>query len=178
MNMTNNAVITIEAVEALATRLETEVGAQREKLVRLIKAYSRIIAQREPQKFPCRSTEYKDEDGHFDNSYPPKQVYKCRTGPQLLKICDNITDDIATSGSFYHDWKRVTEDPGLFISPDGTLFGCNEHGTGSFGQFAAHPGNWGVEVELEWSPLDLDQVSTLRLIEAECFLRKLAFPQN
>ena len=122
-----------------------------------------------------RATEYRDED-HYDNSFPPSQEYRNRRGPRLLKIRENVTDDIGTSSGFYHDWKRVTTDPGVYVSADGSIYGCDEHGTGHYGSFAAHPGNCSVDVELEWEQLNEDDVSIADLELAEGSLRKLAFP--
>lgn len=170
--------ITIETLEALATQLETDEEAQRAKLLRMIRAESRILAVREPGKFPARATVLHDEDGHWDSSYPPKQVYADRTGPLLVKVVGNKSSDVATSGGFYYSWRRVTEDPGLYVARDGTIYGCNEHGTGRLGQFAAHPGDCDVEVELDWSPRDLGDVTTEELAEVESHMRALAFPAS
>lgn len=170
--------ITIEQVEALATKLEADDEAKRAKLVRLICAYTRVIAQRSPEKFQRQATVCRDEEGHFDNSYPPRIVYRDHTGPRLLQVRDNRTDDVATSGGFYYSWKRVTEDRGVWVGRDGTLWGCDETGTGEVGQFAAHPGDCNVDVELEWERLDLDDVDTEDLSATESKLRGLAFPAS
>lgn len=166
--------ITIEQVEALATQLEADEQAEREKLDRLIKAYARILAKREPSRFQRQALEQADEDGHFDNSYPPKVEYRNFSGPRLLCVRDNETRDVATSGGFYYDWKRVTEDFGLWVSRDGTIYGCDETGTGAVGRFAAHPGDHNVQVELDWSPRGEVSLAELRVVEAN--LRALAFP--
>lgn len=166
--------ITIDDVERLATELEATESEQRAKLERLIRAYARILATREPERFPRAHTEYADEDGHWDSSFPPKQVYRSRTGPRLLRVIRADTSDVATSGGFYYEWRRVTESPGLYVSRDGQLYGAEHTGTGQFGQFAAHPGNCNVSVEIEYSPRH--DVSLDELREAEEHLRKLAFP--
>lgn len=169
--------ITIEEIEALVSRMEQEEEARRAKLIRLISAEARIIALREPEHFgKPRATERSDEDGHWDNSFPPEILCKNRTGPRLITVEQHVTDDIATSSGFYHDWKRVTTDPGLFIGRKGELYGLQETGTGSFGQFAAHPGNCDVQCDLDWQILSADEVSTERLEAAEEQLRALAFP--
>lgn len=168
--------ITIEQIEELANSLETTDTEQRANLQRMIRAEARILAVREPDKFTRKALEYRDEDGHWDNSYPPKQKYRNYTGPRLLKVQSCTTDDIATTSGFYYDWKRVTTDPGIYVACDGELWGCNESGTGSLGRFAAHPGDCNVEVELEWSPLDMHEVTIVQLQQVEEHLRKLAFP--
>lgn len=169
--------ITLEQLEALATQLEGEDEATRAKMLRLIRAYARILSLREPEVFGRRrATELRDQDGHWDRSYPPEQVYRNRTGPRLIEIREHATTDIATEGGFYHAWRRVTEDQGLYVDRAGMLWGCNETGTGAVGQFAAHPGDCGVEVELDWSPLALSDVSTADLRTAEEQLRRSAFP--
>jgi hypothetical protein len=170
----NSTTITIEDVEALASKLENDAHAEREKLTRLIRAYARIVSVREPERFAAMPTEYADEDGHWDNSFPPRQRYRARTGPRLVQISDCTTRDVATSSGFYYDWKRVTEHPGVFVSRDGRIYGCEETGTGRVGQFAAHPGDRDVCVEIEWSPRSDLELSELRT--AEETLRKLAFP--
>jgi hypothetical protein len=168
----------IEDIEAMVAQMEADEAMRRAKLVRLIAAEARIVALREPSKFVSMPTELSDEDGHWDNSYPPAAQYKNRTGPRLLEVVDNTTQDIATSSGFYHDWKRVTEDKGLWVGTRGELYGCMETGTGRFGQFAAHPGDCGVEVELEWERWDDEDLSTEALEKAEKTLRALAFPAS
>lgn len=170
--------ISIEDIEAIVAKMEADESARRAKLTRLIAAEARILALREPARFPRRATELSDEDGHWDNSYPPKLCYKNRTGPRLLKIEDNATEDIATSSGFAHDWKRVTTRLGLWIGTRGELYGCEETGTGKFGNFAAHPGDYNVEVTLEWVILAEDDVTTAQLESAEAQLRARAFPAS
>lgn len=172
------AEITIEALETLATQLETDDGATRAKLLRMIRAEARILAVREPSKFRSQATACRDEDGHWDSSYPPKQQYCDRTGPRLVQVSDCSTRDLATEGGFYYAWRRVTEDPGLFVARDGAIWGCDEHGTGRLGAFAAHPGDCDVEVELDWSRRDIDEVTTAELSAVEAHMRMLAFPAS
>lgn len=177
--MNTTTLPTIVEIEAIILKLENDEATRRAKLCRLIAAYARIIWLREPDQFgKKRATEISDEDGHWDSSYPPKMVCKNRCGPRLITILDNTTDDIATSSGFYHDWKRVTEDAGLYIGTRGELYGCQETGTGSLGQFAAHPGDCGVEVELSWETWDSDELATSALEAAEAKLRGLAFPAS
>jgi hypothetical protein len=101
MDSDSTITITVEDVEALATRLESGQAARREKLLRLIRAHARILAVREPETFTRRAIEYSDEDGHWDNSYPPKKKYKDRSGPRTLKIREYTWEEIATSSGFY-----------------------------------------------------------------------------
>lgn len=170
--------ITIEQVEALVAEIETEESARRTKLLRLIRGEARIAWSRAPQAFPARALRYQDEDGHWDSSYPPKQVYCDRRGPRLAKIVESEDRDIATSGGCYHTWRRVTEDPGLYVSRDGRLYGRTQEGTGAVGQYAAHPGDHQVDVDVTWNELDADDVPIARLEEAERVLRALAFPAS
>lgn len=168
--------ITIEEVEALAVTLETANAEARGKLLRLIRAEARILMARDPDKFPRCACYYGDEDGHFDGSYPPKQEYRDLTGPRLLAVRKARHDDIATEDGFYHDWRRVTEDPGLYVARDGRVWGRTDEGTGHFGQFAAHPGDCRVEVTISWDPRDESDLSLEDLRAVESALRALAFP--
>lgn len=171
-----NTTITIEDLERLANELEANETAQRERLLRLICAEARILAAREPELFRRMPTEYADVDGHWDNSYPPKQKYKNRTGPRVIVVSEGVTDDIATSAGFYYSWKRVTTDLGLYVARDGSIYGADETGTGRLGQFAAHPGDCDVECTVGWSLRDRNELSLGELSEVESHLRKLAFP--
>ncbi len=166
----------IHELEALANQIANEHTEKETKMHRLIRAYARILSVRQPSAFKARALEYSDEDGHWDNSYPPDQQYKNRSGPKLIQVIRSATNDIATESGFYYAWRRVTEDPGLYIHADGRCFGCREEGTGRFGQFAAHPGDCDVHVELHWEELELDDVPFDRLQKAEKELRDLAFP--
>jgi len=170
--------ITIESLESLANQLETDDAAQREKLLRMIRAEARIIAVREPDKFPARATTCRDEDGHWDSSYPPEQRYCDRTGPRLAKVSGNSTTDIATESGFYHAWRRVTEDRGIYVARDGSIWGCDETGTGRLGQFAAHPGYCNVDVTLDWDRRNIDDITTDDLAATELHMRALAFPAS
>ena len=166
--------ITLEALEQLATDLELSETQRRERLTRMIRAYARIVAVREPEKFKRRALEYSDEDGHYDNSFPPDQKFKDFAGPRLIRVSQAEYDEIATSDGFYHDWRAATSTRGLYVAKDGTLYGCTHDGSGSVGQFAAHPGNCGVMISLDWAPLD--EVSTADLVMVEETMRDLAFP--
>jgi hypothetical protein len=166
--------ITIEALESLVANLETEESARREKLERLIRAYARIVALREPEHFPRRALHLGDEAGHWDNSYPPNQVYSDRSGPRLVKVRSSSEEDIATEGGFYYAWRRVSTDPGLYVSRTGQIYGCAETGTGRVGQFAAHPGDCEVDCEVDWSVRD--EITLADLEEVEQHMRALAFP--
>lgn len=171
---TKTTKITLEDVEALASALEADEATERAKLERLIRAEARIIAVREPEQFAARPMEYADEDGHWDNSYPPGQVYRAHTGPRLLAVRDCETTDVATTPGYYHEWRRVTEYPGLYVDRDGRIWGCDESGTGRVGSFAAHPGNCDVNVAVAWERRSDVTVEELR--EVERHLRQLAFP--
>lgn len=166
--------ITIESLEQLATELEADQAAQRARLDRLIRAYARILAVREPHMFARKATEHGDEAGHWDSSFPPKQEFRARTGPRLLSIEAWDTEDVATSGGFYHSWRRVTTDGGLYVSKMGELYEANETGTGQLGQFAAYHGDRNVECTIEWSRKS--DVTLAQLTRAEEHLRALAFP--
>jgi hypothetical protein len=168
--------ITIEQLETLANEIASEDSAARERLLRLILAYSRIVAGRMPEAFKRRATEFRDEAGHYDNSYPPDQEYRNKTGPKLIMVRDSEKERIARTGGFYYDWEYASTDPGLFVSREGEIYGAVWTGTGSFGQFAAYPGDHHVEAEIDWSPIDLDQVETAALRVVESHMRDLAFP--
>ncbi len=172
--MTDLAQITIEDLERMATELETDESAQRARLDRLIRSYARILAVREPHLFERKATEHGDVAGHWDSSYPPKQEFRARTGPRLLRVEAWDTEDVATSGGFYYSWRRVTTDGGLYVTKMGELYEADETGTGRLGQFAAHPGDCDVECVIEWS--GKHDVSIEQLRAAEEHLRRLAFP--
>lgn len=166
--------ITIEDLERLAHEAIDEQIQESNRLRRLIRAYSKLIWAHDPDLFVARALEYGDEAGHYDNSYPPKQEYRDRRGPRLIKIRSWDTKDLPTSTGFYYHWRRVTEDPGLYVDAEGDIYGCEETGTGELGSFAAHPGDCNVSCALEWSErhdLTLDDVreveKALRAIVAE-----------
>jgi hypothetical protein len=166
----------IYELEALANRVCEETQTAAEKLARMIRAYARIIYAKNPGKFKRRAAAWADEDGHWDNSYPPKIEYKERTGPLSITIIDSDRDSKATSDGFYHDIEYFTTDPGLYVCPDGSFIGATLKGTGSFGQFAAHPGEFNVQCVIEYTEIDLGDIPLDRLAKAEKELRALAFP--
>lgn len=167
---------TLESLERLAADLELGEAQRRERLLRLTAAYARILAVREPDTFKRRPIEYSDEDGHWDNSYPPAQKYKDFSGPRLIKVSPANYDTVATSSGFYHDWRATADELGLYVARDGEIWGCTYSGTGSYGQYAAYPGNDSVQLTLDWEPRDLDDLSTADLVMVEETLRDLAFP--
>lgn len=168
--------LTIDELEAIATQCTAEADAERERLARLIKIYARIIAARVPGKFRRGPLERSGDDGHYYSSFPPVILYKDFRGPRLIRIVEHEVSDISTSGGFYHEFRRVTEDPGLYISPEGAPYGADETGTGRVGQFAARPGYCEVMCAIEYRELAPDDVPLDRLQEAERKLRALAFP--
>ena len=170
----STATITVESLEALATQLEETEKAKRAKLTRMIAAYCRILAVREPQTFKARATVIADKDGHWDNSYPPKIEWKEKTGPKLHEIAGGDYGTTSTSTGCYHSWDAYTETRGLYVDRSGEIWGAEFAGTGSVGEYAAYPGNHNVEIEIEWS--ESDEVETAQLEEAEETLRALAFP--
>jgi hypothetical protein len=94
----------------------------------------------------------------------------------LLKVQEWTTDDLPTSRGFYHDWRRITTDGGLYVSKLGELYEADETGTGRVGPFAAHPGDCAVECTIEWSQKHEVSLEQLTLIEQT--LRALAFPAS
>jgi hypothetical protein len=168
--------ITLESVEELAREIIAQDNAARERLVRLIAAEARIVARRNPVKFQRRATVYADKAGHWDNSYPPKQDYSARSGPRLLGLISRETEDVPTESGFYYDYRTITAFGGLFVDADGNLWTSDMSGTGTFGQFAAHPGECNVQCEIEWNRADVEEFATTQLQEAEARIRKLAFP--
>lgn len=168
--------ITIEALEQLATQLEATDREQRAKLQRLIAAYARIIALREPGQLKRRPVEVADEDGHWDGSYPPNIQYKDYSGPRLIEVRRGDYDTVATEGGCYHAWRAVTSDCGVYVASDGGLYGRQYSGEGRVGQYAAHPGNCDVRIEVTYDELDTDEIALSDLTVAESTLRDLAFP--
>jgi hypothetical protein len=169
-----NPEITIESLESLAELLETDMSTRAAKLMRMIRAFARIIQAREPEHFVRMPTEYGDVSGHSDNSFPPKQVYRSHNGPRLLEIAEETTEEVSTSSGFYYSWRVETTDPGLYIARDGAIWGAERTGTGRLGQFAAHPGDCDVEIEISYNPRSDVSLSELETVEQH--LRKLAFP--
>jgi len=168
--------ITIDQLEALATEMTVEVEVQHARLARLCATYGRIIAAREPQTYKLRACHHGDVAGHWDNSYPPRQVYSDHSGPRSIEITTEQTEDVATSGGFYFSWRRVTTAPGLYLGRDGQWYRSSETGSGRLGAFAAHPGNVGVDCEIEYEECHADDLSVAELELAEQVLRDLAFP--
>ncbi|MGN6103723.1 MAG: hypothetical protein ACTHU0_01335 [Kofleriaceae bacterium] len=168
--------ITIEALESLATEFVDNEQANRGRLERLCTAYARILGAREPERFDARACRYADEAGHWDSSFPPDQEYTDHTGPRSILLADSETEDVATSGGFYYDWTRTTTRGALAVGPDGEWYRSTETGTGAVGQYAAHPGNHRVDIEIEWQEVDATDLTTAELAAAEQELRKLAFP--
>lgn len=100
--------LTLESLEALVETLIDAERAEREKQLRMIAACARIVALKDPEVFTRRACWHGDEEGHWDNSYPPKQTYSDRRGPSTIKIVDSTQEDIATSGGYYYSWRRIT----------------------------------------------------------------------
>lgn len=172
----NTTQITVEQIEHLATELEADAEENRSRLLRLIRAETRILAAREPERFTRRACHYGDEAGHYDNSYPPKMEYSERTGPVSITLTKSVTEDVATTSGFYYEWRRVCSSGALALDMHGRFWRSDETGTGRVGQFAAHPGDCGVDVTIDWSHESDDDVSLEELRIAEGKLRALAFP--
>ena len=167
--------ITIEQVEALAADVEATDAAERARLARLITAYARIVAVREPDKFKARATEYGDA-GASDGSYPPDAEYRDKTGPRLIRIADFVWQWLATESGFYHAARAATTDPGMYVDRRGRLYGATITGTGRFAPFPAHPGYCDVQCSIAWDSISLADAPMDRLAQAEEKMRKLAFP--
>lgn len=168
--------ITLASLAAIADEIVAEESTKRNHLTTMIRHYARILAVREPHRFAAMPIEYSDEDGHWDNSYPPEQEWKDRNGPDAMTLIKGDWDQIATSSGFYYEWRAATNDYGLYVTPLGDLLGASYTGEGRFGQFAAHPGDTDVRIEVEYDRLDLANVTTERLVQAEADMRELAFP--
>ncbi|HET9954122.1 MAG TPA: hypothetical protein VFQ61_06445 [Polyangiaceae bacterium] len=166
--------ITIEDLERLVSEAKADDDARRERLVTLIGLYARLIALREPKRFKARATEYCDEPGTGNGSSPPDKSYRNRTGPRLMLLLETQTEDVPDTGSFYHSWHRVTQDPGLYVDAGGDLWGSEESGTGSFSQFPARPGDCNVHVRVDWSRRTASDLTTADLEAAEAKLRNIA----
>jgi hypothetical protein len=116
---------------------------------------TRILAARQPHVFERKPSSITDVAGHFDNSYPPKaEKHFEHAVPRMLCVRAYDTDDVPTSGGFYHSWRRETTDLGCYVSKAGTWYGCNATGTGRLGQYAAHPGDCDRDITLDWSRID------------------------
>lgn len=148
-----NTTITIEQLEALAQQIADNDEAEAERLLRLCRAMTRILAARQPELFESRCTSITDEAGHYDNSYPPKPETHGRSLP-LFRVRKYETEDVPTSGGFYHDYREQTLDEGCYISRDGAFFGCDRSGTASVGRYAAHPGDCNRAITLDWHPIE------------------------
>lgn len=168
--------ITIEQLESLATELENDDAAQRDRLSRLCRAYVRILAVREPERFERGACHYGDTVGSCDGSYPPGQEYSERTGPRSIALINSDTENVATSTGFYYTWRRVTKYGGLEVGRDCRWYRSDEYGTGRFGQFPAHPGTCNVDVTIDWHSVAQADLTTAELALAEVALRELAFP--
>lgn len=163
--------LTIEALEALATELEADRDAKRARLLKLISLHARILAVKAPGLFRREATEYGDEAGHWDNSYPPEVEYRCFRGPSTITVVDHNYQKIATSSGFCYDWRAETSEPGLSVDKRGRIYSCEYSGTGRVGQYAAHPGNCDVSVSLEWSERAPESLSIEELTTVERVLR-------
>jgi len=105
---------------------------------------------------PRSTTSVTDEAGHWDNSFPPKPEYHFAGGIRALEIFENRTDDVPTSGGFYHSWRRETICRGCYLARDGFFYGADETGTGAVGQYAAHPGDHNLDITIEWIRIEPD----------------------
>lgn len=168
--------ITLEQVEQLAAQVEADDRAERQRLQRLIAAEARILSVREPELYRARPLEVSDEDGHWDDSYPPAVQYKDYSGPRLLSVRKGDYGTIATEGGFYHTWRAVTQDRGLYVARDGSIWGREYDGQGRLGRFAARPGDYGVMIAVRYDETDGEDLTLEDLRRVEQKLRELAFP--
>ena len=164
----------IEILENLAATLGAEEKAKRTRLQRLIRAYSRIIALRDGDQFQSQNTEMRDEDGYYDNSYPPEEQCCNQTGPELMRVEQPTDEYVGTSDGFYHDAKVVTEYGGVYVDASGDLWQRRAEGTVRFGSFAAHPGWCNREIGYDFSQVSEPTMNDL--LTAEEALREIAFP--
>lgn len=166
----------LESLEELAHAIVSSDAGRRELLRQMIRQYCRIMAVKSPEQFKRRALQYMDEPGHYDNSYPPEQQYADRNGPSLIRIEHGQWDEIASSGGFYYSWEAVTRTRGVYVDRHGDLYGADYSGIGAVGQFAAHPGDCGVDIHIEYSRLEEQEISTDQLREVEGELRTMAAP--
>jgi hypothetical protein len=167
--------ITIADIEALATQLEADEATKRAHLLRMIAGEARIVAVREPSAYKRRACAIIDAD-ETSGSYPPAEEFADRTGPALVRVHGGDWSAVRTSGGYYHSWRATTSSPGLYVDRKGTIWGASYTGTGHYGQFAAHPGNHNVEIEIVWDRLDQDDLTLAQLEAVERHMRALAFP--
>lgn len=168
--------LTLEALEALAATLDEEEAQTIEKLQRMIRAYARILWNREPQRFKRQPLRRQDEAGHWDNSFPPSIEYTDHSGPRAIRCCKPEWQEVATDSGFYHSYRVTTTEPGLSVDRFGNLLRCNIEGTGEIGQYAAHPGDKNVDCDLSYETADDPTIEELRFCEAK--LRGMAFPSS
>src|SRR5262245_50501930 len=161
--------ITIEQLETLAAQYAETDAAEHARLLRLCGAMGRILALRQPGVWKRSCTSITDEAGHFDNSYPPKAERHGR-GPQVIVVRARDTEDVPTESGFYHAWRRQTTDGGCYLGRDGHWYQSEESGTGSVGQYAAHPGDCDRDITIQW---DRTNPTLEDLREAEPCLRGL-----
>lgn len=147
--------ITIEQLESLAAQTENDNAAEHARLTRLCRAMARILAARQPEAFRRWATSCTDEAGHWDGSYPPKAAWHYGHGaPSLIKVTAHETTDVPTEGGYYHAWRRQTDELGCYVGRDGSFHGCDETGTGTVGQYAAHPGDCQRDIERDWQRIE------------------------
>ena len=164
MVATTTTALTLDTLEELANGIVADGEARRERLRRMIHHYCRIIAAKEPERFRQRALRYGDEDGHWDNSYPPSMRYADHNGIRSIKIEGGDWTEVATESGFYYHWEAVTSNRGIYADRHGDLYGADYSGVGAVGQYAAHPGNCGVDIRIEYDRLDDDEISTTRLV--------------
>ena len=167
--------VTVDTLEALAQQYEASSAAEAERLQRLIRAYARIVAAREPAAFGRRRpTRLVDEAGHYDSSYPPKAEWADRTGPRLITVRDSEESEEAITSGYYYTYRVHTDDPGVYIGRAGGIYGCEMSGTAALGHYAAHPGDCERDIDLDWRVRREVPLDDLRAAEAH--MRTLAFP--
>jgi hypothetical protein len=169
--------VTLEQVEVLEAELEQAHQREQERLTRLVRAHCRVLAVREPECFERRPFEYCDKPTS-DYSFPPGQEWRDFVGPRLLKVESLSWDQDALGGGFYHRWRVASQQPGVYLAPDGSLWGGIASGEGGFRSIAAYPGDGDVRLLIEWRPLEADEITIETLIAAEEHVRELAFPQG
>jgi hypothetical protein len=160
-----NALLTLEALEALAAQVETDSKAERARLLRLCAAMVRILAVRQPGVFRRGTTRITSESTS-DSSYPPELEYtRGHSAPRVLRIRDAATTDVPLESGFYHPWERDTEEAGCYVSDRGHWYGRIETGTGHYAAFAAYPGDTGVDVRVEWVRIEPDLADIQAAVE-------------
>ena len=103
-----------------------------------------------------------DDPGHYDSSYPPDEYVAARTKKRLLRVSYPTTTERETSGGFYGTFDISTDEPGVAIGTDGTIYSIDEAGTAKTSPYAAYPGTDHRDIHLSYRPVASPDLDVLR----------------